>query len=100
VAEDAHPVHAGKTVGQSLRAHQVAHLQEDVVALEVLQPMAVEPARELLVAVDVDLDREREPGLDLHVDQTELAVHEVAVELQHLRAISICTPHRPEEGSQ
>jgi hypothetical protein len=46
--------------------------------------MAVEPAREPLVAVDVDLDRERESSLDLHVDQTALAVHEVAVELQAL----------------
>jgi len=44
--------------------------------------VAIESAREPLVAVDVDLDREREPGLQFDVDEAELTVHEVVVELQ------------------
>src|SRR5262245_3061550 len=46
--------------------------------------MAVQSAREPLVAIDVDLDREREPGLHLHVDEAEVAVHEVVAKLEAL----------------
>ena len=59
-------------------------MHKGVIGLAVLQPVAVELAREPLVAIHIDLDRKREPGLDLDVDEPELAVHKVVVELQAL----------------
>ncbi len=83
-AEDAHPVDAGKPVGQVLGRSEIADVYEGVVLLAVGNAAAIEAARQPLVAVDVDLDRKRKPRLQLDVDQTELAVEEVEVEVQAL----------------
>src|SRR5258708_6967246 len=64
------------------RSHDVAQTREGVIDLEVLDPAPVELARQPLVTVEIDLHLEREPGLQLDVDQTQLAIHEVVIELQ------------------
>src|SRR5258708_5489926 len=56
------------------RVHECDH--------EVLDPAPVELARQPLMAVEVDLHLEREPGLQLDVDEPQLAIHEVVIELQ------------------
>ncbi len=80
----AHPVDARELVGDLLRALDVAQPDDSVVDLEVLDPAPVELARQPLVTVEVDLHLEREPGLQLDVDESQLAVHEVVVERQAL----------------
>ena len=65
--EDAHPVDAGKAVGQCLGPRQITDVYEDVVPLLVAHAVAIEPARQPRVAIHVDLDRKREPRLQLDV---------------------------------
>jgi hypothetical protein len=71
-------------VGDLLRALTVAQAHECVVDLEVLDPAPVELARQPLVTVEIDLHLEGEPGLQLEVDEPQLAIHEVVIELQTL----------------
>src|SRR5712664_2173096 len=78
------PVDALELVGDLLRARDVAQAREGVVDLEVLDPAPVELARQPLVTVEIDLHLEREPGLQLDVDEPQLAIHEVVIELQTL----------------
>ena len=67
-----------------MRAHDVAQAREGVIDLEVLDPAPVGLARQPLVTVEVDLHLEREPALQLDVDESQLAIPEVVVELQAL----------------
>jgi hypothetical protein len=78
------PVQVGEPIGQALRSRQVADADEDVVDLGVLDAAGRELARQPLVAVEVDLDLQREPGLHPNVQQTQIAVHEVVVQVQAL----------------
>ena len=58
----------------------VVELGERVVLLHEAQLLVHHLLGEPLVAVDVDLDGERQPGLEADVDQAELTVEEVVVE--------------------
>src|SRR2546426_1894023 len=78
------PVDAWELIGDLLPALDIAQAQESVVELEVLDSSSVELARQPLVTVEVDLPLEREPALQLDVDESQLAIPEVVVELQAL----------------
>src|SRR5206468_198542 len=82
--EHPNPVDARELIGDLLRALDIAQAHEGVVELEVLDSASVEPPCQPLVTVEVDLHLEREPGLQLDVDESQLAIHEVVVELQTL----------------
>jgi hypothetical protein len=59
-------------------------VHEGIVPLLVAHAVMIEPAGHPLMPVDVDLDGEGKPRLQLDVDQPELAVDEIAVEVQAL----------------
>ena len=80
-AKDMDPVDALETVGQFLRPPDVTQLRERIVELRVFDVVAVELSGQPLVAVDVYLDPKRKPGLQLDVNETQVAIHEVVVEL-------------------
>ena len=71
---------AGETVGQALGLGGVVELGEGVVLLHEAQFLLHHLLGQPFVAVDVDLDRERQPGLQADVDQAELRIEEVIVE--------------------
>src|SRR5436309_10220028 len=78
--EDPHPGKMREAVGQPLGLVGMIELREGVVALfEAKSPVQHLPS-EPLVAVDVDLDGGREPGLQANVDQAEFRIEEVVVE--------------------
>lgn len=82
--QDPRPVQVREAIGQALRTRQVADTDEDVVDLRVLDAAGRELAIQPLVAVEVDLDLQREPGLHPNVQQAEITVHEVVVQVQTL----------------
>lgn len=59
-------------------------MQERIVDLDELDVVVIELPCEPLVAVDVHLNPKREPGLQLDVNETQVAVNEVVVQLQAL----------------
>ena len=58
--------------------------EEGVLESAVADPSSIELAREPLVPIDVDLDREGKPGLDPDVEEAEHRIDEVVVEEEAL----------------
>jgi hypothetical protein len=85
------PRQVAELVGNFLGPFGRVELREGVVALAEADSLARHLTGEPVVAVDVDLDRVREPGLDPHVHQAELAVDAVVVE-NPLRTVSKLKP--------
>jgi hypothetical protein len=82
--EGLHPVPEDQAIRKGLRAREVLDPEKDVVELGVAEGVTRELMGEPFMAVEVELDLQREPGLQLDVDQPELAVHEEVVEEQAL----------------
>jgi hypothetical protein len=80
--EDPQPVLPGHVVCEPLCARGALQRHEGVVDTLVCEVVAVHLVGEPVVAVEVDLDLEGEPGLDLHVHQTELTVEEIETEVE------------------
>ena len=78
--EDFRPVELGEAVGDALGLVGVVELGERVVLLHEAQFLLHHLLGQPFVAVDVDLDGERQPGLQADVDQAELGIEEVVVE--------------------
>ena len=82
--EHVHPVDTLEAIGQLLRRFGIAQTQKRVVQLQVRDTVLAHLPGQPLVAVDVHLDPEGKPRLQLHVDEAEVAVHEIVVEVQAL----------------
>ena len=78
--EDLGPVEVGERIGQLLRGFGVVQGREGVVLEVEPQPSLEHLLGQPGVAVDVDLDREREPGRQADVDQAQLGIEEVEVQ--------------------
>ena len=77
--QDFGPVELGEAVGQALGLDRVVELGERVVLLYEAQFFLHHLLGEPFVAIDIDLDGERQPGLQTNVDQAELGIEEVVV---------------------
>ena len=82
-------------VAEFLGSLVVFQLQEAVVALPIAQAGGVELAGQPLAAVDRNVDREREPGLQAEVHEPELAVLQIEVVVQALLSPSAELQHSP-----
>ena len=78
--EDFRPVELGEAVGDALCLVGVVELSERVVLLHEAQLLLHHLLGQPFVAIDVDLDGERQPGLQADVDQAELGIEEVVIE--------------------
>src|SRR5512135_203610 len=78
--EDSRPFELGEAVGQALGLGGVVELCERVVLLHEAEFLLHHLMGQPFVAVDVDLDGERQPGLQADVDQAELGIEEVVIE--------------------
>src|SRR5208337_5347012 len=74
------PFELGETVGEALSLGGVIELCERVVLLHEAQFLLHHLLGQPFVAIDVDLDSERQPGLQAHMDQAELRIKEVIIE--------------------
>jgi hypothetical protein len=74
----------GEPVRQLLCRGRVVDRQEGIVELDVADASSIELASEPLVPVDVDLDREGEPGLDPNVEEPENGIDQVVVDEEAL----------------
>ena len=84
LVEQARPVEVDETIRELLGGGGIVNRQEGVVEPAVADPVLIELAREPLVPVDVDLDREGKPGLDTDVEEAEHRIDEVVVEEEAL----------------
>jgi len=75
----------GEMIGKTLGARAIVDVHKGVFDLRVADAVLRHLAGQPFVAVDVDLDRERKPGLDAHVHETELAVDVVEIHAQTTR---------------
>src|SRR5512135_3112503 len=75
--EDSRPFELGEAVGQALGLGGVVELCERVVLLHEAEFLLDHLLGQPFEAVDVDLDGERQPGLQADVDQAELGIEEV-----------------------
>src|SRR3954452_12814419 len=66
----------------NLCAGDVLDPQKDIVVLGVANVIGREFARQPLVAIEIDLDLKRKPGLNTHMDQAKVAIHEIEVQVQ------------------
>src|SRR5690606_10695487 len=82
--ENRRPRACAQPIAEPLRPLNVLDPDEHVVALRVPDTGRIELAREPVMPVHEFLHPQREPGLHLHVDQTELPIHEVVVKMQTL----------------
>ena len=82
--EDHRPRQGRKPIGEPLGAARVFEPEEGIVEALVPEAPLIELVGEPVMAVEVDLDGEREPGLQADVEETELAVQEVEVEEEAL----------------
>ncbi len=73
------PVLPHELLGQPLRRLGVGQRHEGVVELLVGHAAAIQAPVQPLMAVDIDLHSQRQPGLHLDVDQAEVGVEEVIV---------------------
>src|SRR5262249_53278981 len=79
-AQGPNPLEPGQAVGQGLGLGRVLELGEGVVALHEADAGGVELPGQPVVAVDVDLGGEGEPGLHADVAEADLRVQEVEVQ--------------------
>src|SRR5579883_2606681 len=79
-SEDLGPLQLGERIGQFLRGFGVVQGGEGIVLEVEPQPPFEHLPGQGGVAIDVDLDREREPGRQADVDQAQLRVEEVGVQ--------------------
>jgi hypothetical protein len=77
--QDFRPVELGKAVGQALGLDRIVELSERVVLLHEAQFFLHHLLGKPFVAIDVDLDRKRQPGLQANVDQAELGIEKVII---------------------
>ena len=77
--QDFGPVELGEAIGQALGLDRVVELSERVVLLYEAQFLLHHLLGEPFVAIDIDLDGERQPGLQANVDQAELSIEEVVI---------------------
>src|SRR5262249_12047367 len=77
--QDPHPAETREAVGQGLGLGWVVELGEGVVLLHEAAAGAMQLAGQPVVAVDVDLGGEREPGRHPDVAEAELRIEEVEV---------------------
>src|SRR5438270_2917427 len=80
--QKAWPFLAQQLVGNLLCLGGVAQDQKSVVAALVAEVLAVELSGQPLVAVDIDLKGQGEPGRQADVQQTKLGIEEVEIEHQ------------------
>jgi len=78
--QDLDPAEPREAVGQGLGLERVVELGEGIVVLHEAAARVVELPREPVMAVDIDLRGEGEPGLDADVAEAELGIEEVEVE--------------------
>jgi hypothetical protein len=78
------PVESSELVRETLRPLRTRDRDEGVVAVAEHQAQSLHAASQPLVAVDVDLHREREPRRSPHVDEAEHGVDQVEVVNQAL----------------
>jgi hypothetical protein len=67
-----------------LRLDGVVELGEGVVILDEAETPPAHLAGEPFVAVDIDLDGERKPGLQAYVEQAEVDIEEVIIDRRQL----------------
>jgi hypothetical protein len=77
--EDSRPVELGKAVGDALCLVGVVELGKRIVLLHEAQLLLHHLPGRPFVAVDIDPDGERQPGLQANVDQPEPRVEGVAI---------------------
>jgi hypothetical protein len=91
--EDGGPIQVHKAIGEPLRFGHVLDPEKDIVVLGIAEVIGREFPCEPLVPVEIDLDLHGKPSLNTHMDETEVAVHEVEIEVQAL------APSGPDEGT-
>jgi len=79
-AQNPIPIEAGETIGLALRFDGFIELDEGVVFLHETQFQPSHLLGQPVVAIDVDLERKRSPGLQADMDQTELGIEKIVVE--------------------
>ena len=77
--QDFRPVELGKAVGEALGLDRIVELDKRVVLLHEAQFFLRHLLGKPFVAIDVELDDERQPGLQTNVDQSELGIEEVII---------------------
>jgi hypothetical protein len=82
--EDRGPLQGREAICEPLSTPGIFEPEEGVLQFPVAEPAVVELAGEPLVAVDVDLDGERAPGLQADMEEAEVRIEEVEVEEEAL----------------
>ena len=78
--EDTRPVFSCQGVGKPLCPKGIVELEEGVSLLQEAYTMSFHLSCQPLVTVDIDLDDEREPGLDPHMHKAKFSVDPIEVE--------------------
>src|ERR1700730_5282919 len=73
-----------QTIAELLSPAPVTNLRETIVSLRITNPALLHLPCQVLPAVDTNLNRQRQPGLQAHVQQAKLAIHKIEVEMQTL----------------
>src|SRR5262245_43447339 len=81
-SEDRRPVQISKAISEALRSGHILDPQKDVIVLGVADLMGRELASEPLVPIEIDLNLQGNPGLNSHMDQAKVAIHEIEVQVQ------------------
>jgi len=84
LVEDRGPIQARKAIGEGLRFGHVLDPEKDVVVLGIADVISRQLPSEPLVSIEIDLDLHGKPGLNTHMDETAVAIHEVEVQVQTL----------------
>src|SRR5450759_707082 len=82
------PVQTGEAGCQPIGSWPVSDSRECVLDLAEADAPLSHAAGQPLVSVEIDLDREREPGLQPNVDQPEDRIHKIKVQTQTFRLIA------------
>ena len=97
--EDHGPAELGEAVGLALGLGGIVELREGVVLQHEAQTQAGQLLGQPIVTVDIDLQCERQPGLQADVNQAELRIEKVVIE-HALLARPRDQPRPPLAGNQ
>src|SRR5262245_15884095 len=85
--EQARPIEGTKAIGEFLSPGQIFNPEKRIFSFRVTNSVLLQFPGEPLMSVDVDLDLERKPGLQLDMHQPEIPTDEIEI---HERALAAC----------
>ena len=98
--EQTGPIQRTKTIREFLSSRQILDPEKRIFPLAVTDSVLLQFPGEPLMSVDIHLDLERKPCLQLHMHQSEITIDEIEIQEQTLAAcrsderFSFCSPER------